>query len=217
MIKFILFDLDNTLYSCKYGFDEKTSALVTEYISKYFGLSLEEAAEQRAKCFALYGTTLEWIMTEKGFTDIDDYYSFIHPEDEADALQPDPKLGELIEKLPCKSAILTNAPIEHAQRILKKLEIGDKFCAIFDIKWLGLKGKPREDAFRKVLNSLKAAPEEVLFIDDLPSYVKGYLAIGGKGILLDEEDRYPDYVGAKIRSLYEIPHSLNQACGMELT
>ncbi|MDR2618692.1 MAG: HAD-IA family hydrolase [Treponema sp.] len=204
MIKHILFDLDNTLYSRRYGLENGVSARIHDYITALMGVTAEEALEERKKRIDHYGTTLEWLMAEKGFTGIEHYYQAIYPENEADALRGEPGLRNFLKTLPCPLSILTNAPKEHADRVLKKLGIGDLFTELFDLRRLGFKGKPREEAFRMALETLKARPEEVLFIDDMPKYVSGYRAIGGRGILLDELDEYPAYGYEKIRDLQEI-------------
>jgi FMN phosphatase YigB (HAD superfamily) len=49
-----------------------------------------------------------------------------------------------------------------------------------------------------------AAPGDILFVDDSPSYVDGCLAARGKGVLLDEYDAWPDYPGLRIRNLREL-------------
>ncbi|MDR0473563.1 MAG: HAD-IA family hydrolase, partial [Treponema sp.] len=204
MIKYILFDLDNTLYSSHYGLERQTALRIKQYIAKYLGTGVEEAAAERKKRIADYGTTIEWLIAEKGFTDIEDYYSVIHPENEADTLPANPALKEFLENLPCKRAIMTNAPIEHARRILSRLGVEACFTEIFDMRHMNFKGKPRKDAFFMVLSVLKAAPEQVLFVDDMPGYVEGYLAIGGKGVLFDEDNMHPGYTHEKIRNLKEI-------------
>jgi putative hydrolase of the HAD superfamily len=204
MIKFVLFDLDNTLYSSRYGLEEKVAARIREYLARCLGVSAEEAAAERRKRIDLYGTTVEWLIAEKGFTDIEDYYRNIHPEDEAAGLPPDPDLKEFLKSLPCPLAVLTNAPMEHAVRIMGRLGIEDCFAKVFDMRILEFKGKPRKEAFRRALDYCKAAAEEVLFIDDVPRYVEGFLALGGRGILFDEHNAYPAYAGEKIQNLREI-------------
>jgi putative hydrolase of the HAD superfamily len=209
MVKQLIFDLDNTLYSPRHGLEKNVSRRVREFIASYLGLSIGEAIAERRKRITHYGTTLEWLRAEKGFTDIETYFKAVHPEDEADTLPPDPELRSFLQNLPCPYAIMTNANIEHAERILKHLEVEDLFTEIFDIRKLNYRGKPRSDAFHFVLDSLGSKIEETLFVDDVPDYVKGFLNIGGRGILIDELDEFPDYPHEKIHTLRELTSFLS--------
>jgi putative hydrolase of the HAD superfamily len=204
ILQYILFDLDNTLYSPRYGLEMKVSQRIAEFLAAYLGVSQEEALRQRRERIHSYGTTLEWLMAEKGYTDIEAYYQAIHPAGEADTLSADPELRRFLESLPLPQAILTNSPREHADRILSKLGISDLFTHIFDMRWNGFKGKPHEEVFRRALHALGTTPETTLFIDDAPRYVMGFCALGGPGLLMDEENAYPEYPHPRIRDLREL-------------
>ncbi|MDR3343141.1 MAG: HAD-IA family hydrolase [Treponema sp.] len=208
MMQYILFDVDNTLYSTRYGLERNVRRRIVEYIATYLGISPEEAIRQRQEHMQWYGTTLEWLRAEKGLTDIDAYYAAIHPEGEADTLPPNPMLRNFLQSLPLPLAILTNSPKEHADRILQKIGITDRFTHLFDLRWNGFKGKPKAEVFYQVLAVLGTTPETTLFIDDTPPYVEGYRALGGKGLLIDEEDAYPTYPHPRIRRLQELTEYL---------
>jgi putative hydrolase of the HAD superfamily len=205
MIDHILFDLDNTLYSARFGLEDNMARRNIAYIARFLGLTEEDAALERRKKIRSYGTSLEWLIGEKGFTDIEGYYAAVHPEGEEAGLIPNPRLPELLAVLPVPLAILTNSPREHADRILNKLQIGDFFAHVFDMRWNRFRGKPSPEAFNRALNAWGARPESTLFIDDFPPYVRGYLALGGRGVLLDEFDASPEYLDLRIRSLEELP------------
>lgn len=208
MIRYILFDLDNTLYPSSFGLEEQVSQRIQQFTAGFLGCTAEEARQRRQDRIHLYGTTLEWLMAEEGLSDIEAYYSVIHPEGEADTLEPSAEIRAFIQSLPIPSAILTNSPMEHAQRILRKLEMENLFTHIFDIRWNGLKGKPRQEAFHRPLNVLGLPAQEVLFVDDFPSYVEGFIHIGGQGVLLDEQDRWTDFPHPRIRKLTELSRYL---------
>ena len=203
MLKHLLFDLDNTLYSCRHGLENNVRRRIREFTAVLLGVSPDEVWRQRMAC-PQYGTTLEWLMGEKGFTGVEDYLAAVHPPDEADALPPDPELRAFLESVPIPKAILTNSPREHADRVLGRLGIADLFTHIFDIRQTGFKGKPRPDVFNHALRVLGVQAAEVLFIDDSPDYVKGFLALGGRGLLLDETDAHGDYPCRRIRELREL-------------
>jgi putative hydrolase of the HAD superfamily len=204
VIKYVLFDLDNTLYSCRNGLEEAVARRIREYTAGFLGISVEEAWQMRKANMRQYGTCLEWLMTEKGLSDVESYFAFIHPDDEADTLLPDPQLRAFLESIPVPKAILTNSPCEHADLILAKLALGDIFTNIFDIRQCNFLGKPRREVFENALRVLGRRAEEVLFIDDSPFYVEGFIAIGGRGVLLDEKNIHQDVTLPKIHELKEL-------------
>ena len=208
MIWHVLFDLDDTLYSVNYGLDDRFLERLQEFTSTFLGMDREECELLRREAITRYGTTLEWLSVEKGFTDTEGYFAFIHPENEADCLPPNPELRQFLLNLPCPCSVLTNSPRFHAERVIKKIGLEGVFQNIFDIASNGLKGKPHESAFRAALDILVLKVEEALFVDDYPRYVYGYILIGGKGLLFDENDIHKNYPYEKIRELREITRFL---------
>ena len=204
MLKYLLLDLDNTLYSCRYGLERDVSRRIFEFASALLGIPPEEVRRQRMEARKQYGTCLEWLMTEQGFTDVEAYFAAVHPPGEADALVPDGELRAFLAGIPIPKAVLTNAPREHADLVLDKLGISDLFTHIFDVRQCNFLGKPRREFFEYALHTLGVSIDEVLFVDDHPFYVEGFIALGGKGILLDEDNFHSDYTQPRIRELKEI-------------
>jgi putative hydrolase of the HAD superfamily len=209
MIRCLLFDLDNTLYSSCHGLEEEVARRMREFAAAWLGTSPEEAWRQRSLTLDRYGTTLEWLRAEKGLTDIEAYLAAVHPPEEARDLPPDPELKAFLESIPLPKAILTNSPREHADRILERLALGNIFTRVFEIRETNFRGKPGRDVFERALGILDAKAEETLFIDDNPRYVKGFDLLGGRGLLLDEGDRHPGFDGRRIRALYELTRYLD--------
>jgi putative hydrolase of the HAD superfamily len=205
MLRYMLFDLDNTLYSDATGMERDTARRINEYVARYLGLSDHETRVLRHERARAYGTTLEWLMAEEDFSEFEDYFSFVHPEGEERCLSPDAALGRILDSIELPKAVFTNAPKEHAERVLAKLGIPDRFEAIYDIRYSRLKGKPRAEAFLRVCGACGVSPGDCLFVDDLPRYVRGFLEIGGKALLLDETGRHADSGLKRIRSLAELP------------
>jgi putative hydrolase of the HAD superfamily len=204
MIRYILFDLDNTLYSIRTGMEQDFQRRIIAFSSRLLGITPEEALSRRREGITRYGTTLEWLMGDKGFTAIDEYYAAVHPAGEEDCIPPDPELRRFLLGLNIPLAILTNSPREHTDRVLAKIGIADLFTHIFDMRWNRNQGKPLPIAFTRALDALGSAADDTLFVDDTPRYVRGYLDLGGRGILRDELDRHPDYPYPKIRELPEL-------------
>jgi putative hydrolase of the HAD superfamily len=204
MITHLLFDLDNTLYSARYGLEEKVSQRINDYLVEVLHMPREEVEKVRMELYEQYGTTVEWLIAEKGFNDIETYFKAICPENEADPLLPDPELGDFLASIPLPKAILTNSHREHADRIMTKLGITGYFTHIFDIRSNNFKGKPRPESYYSALEIMGAEPAHTLFIDDSPKFVEGFLAIGGKALLLDEFDKHSDLQFDRIMNIREI-------------
>ncbi|MCL1813552.1 MAG: HAD-IA family hydrolase [Treponema sp.] len=210
-IEYILFDLDGTLYSSRWGLEQAVSSRVNDYIAEYLKLPREEAWARRKERIQKggYGTTLEWLRAEEGLNDeeMENYFAYMHPEHEADTLPPDPALRSFLLSLSSRNipfAILTNSIMEHADRILDKLKVADLFPVIYDMRKNGFRGKPDAVMFRNVLNDLGVTAPSCCLIDDVPFYVEGYQAIGGTGILLDEDNKHQEFGGFRIQKLEEL-------------
>jgi len=210
VIKRLLFDLDNTLYSARYGLEDNVVRRIGEFVSALLGISQEEVREIRKANIRQYGTCLEWLMAEEGFTDIEPYLEAVHPKGEADSLPRDEKLRGLLASIPIPKAILTNSPREHVDLILDKLGIADLFIDIFDIRETNFRGKPQKEVFDNALNKLGVIAPEVLFIDDNPHNVEVFIALGGNGLVFDENDIHGGSSLPRIRELNEIVRYIKQ-------
>lgn len=200
-----MFDLDNTLYSEHTGLEIGVLKRINAFVAEYLGVAVDEVVRQRREGVKHYGTTLEWLMKEKGFSDVERYFLFIHPDNEADQLTQDKRLADTLKQMPYKKIILTNSPMEHAIRILQILGIESLFSGIYDIRFNQLVGKPHPDAFFRALDTEGLSVEETVFIDDLPKYVQGYRDLGGRAILKDEGDRFSHLGMERIKTVHELP------------
>ncbi len=210
MICALLFDLDNTLYSEASGLETGVAQRMNQFIADMFDLPVPEAIKFRREHAKPYGTTLEWLMRERGFHEPERYFQYIHPEGEEDCLEPDHVLRLMLNEIHLPKAVLTNAPLEHAQRVLKRLDIPDCFTGVYDIRFNNLVGKPNPDAYLRVLRAAGFSLKETLFVDDLPKYVKGYIDLGGQAVLKDEMNRFTDFPCRRIKTVYEIAAVLEQ-------
>jgi putative hydrolase of the HAD superfamily len=204
MTRLLLLDLDNTLYSEARGMDHDIDRRMVEYVAQYLKLSIEEAQAARYERARKYSTTLEWLTLEHGFSDPEAYFAAVHPEGEESRLEPDPELGRVLDAIPLPKAVLTNAPSEHAERVLARLGVADRFQAVYDIRFSGLRGKPHAQAYLRACESSGYTVEETLFVDDQPKYVRGFVDLGGRALLIDEADRFAGEGLSRIRSLGEL-------------
>lgn len=209
MIDHLLFDIDNTLYSSSNLMERKIAERMFQFIADFLSVPLEEAIKLQRERRHNYGTTLEWLECEYHFNDRETYFKAVHPDSEISELQPDPNLRDFLLSLRMPMTVLTNAPMAHAERVLKFFNISDLFLGVFDISYNEGKGKPRPDALIKALTAVHKTVEETLFLDDCPAYVQGFVQIGGQSVLIDEKERLTDFTKTSgipsIKSIYELP------------
>lgn len=205
MLRYLLLDLDNTLYSENLGMEQDIVHRMNDFVASYLGVDRDHARDIRRAQRSRFGTTLEWLMNERGFEDPERYFATIHPEGEEYCIQPDPRLRPLLDSIALPKAVFTNSPSEHAERVLRKLGVRDRFEAVYDIRFCKLRGKPYASAFLSVCDACGVKPEEAVFVDDMPTYVRGFVELGGRGFVLDEFDRHADSGLGRIRSLAELP------------
>jgi putative hydrolase of the HAD superfamily len=190
-ITYLLFDLDETLYPSSSGMVEEVSRRMTGYVSRYLGLDEAGAARVRRRLSRKHGTTLLGLIREYDFQDPEDYLEYTHPPDVQRYLHKDAGLPAALSSIALPKSILTNAPAEHARRILEYLEIDSLFERIFDIRTNHFRGKPEKSAYLHVLGELKRRAPEVLFIDNRLDYLLAFRSVGGR-ILWVAGDESPD-------------------------
>ena len=205
MIEYLLFDLDNTLYPESSGFMTEVDRRMSLFVAEFVGVSPEEAKRLRRERGRAYGTTLEWLREEHGFTDAERYFETVHPEDVASWVPLDGKLAPLLRDLGIPMSVLTNSPMEHALRVLRHLGVHEMFEHVFDLRFNENLGKPAESTFRKVLERLGRRPERMLFIDDRSEYLEPFRRMGGRVLLIDEAGTRGERVGIPtIRSIHDL-------------
>jgi putative hydrolase of the HAD superfamily len=212
MIRYLLFDLDNTLYPSSLPMDKGITARMMRFIADFLNVSIEEAREIRFGPKKHYSTTLEWLTTDYGFSDTERFFDTVHPESEITELSFDPNLRPFLQSLNMPLSILTNSPRIHAERVLSFYKIDDLFTSVIDIEKNNLRGKPHKSAFLNALTLSGFSIDETLFFDDYPSYLLGFQELGGKTVLVNDNLSTPP-LGlhcAHIKTIYETPGVLEQ-------
>lgn len=222
-IEHLIFDLDNTLYTANSEMDFGITQRMMECVMVFFNCSFEEAAEIRKKKVRNFSTTLEWLRSE-GLSDVEGFFRHVHPENEADELKEDPDLRPFLQSIEIPKIICTNAPREHAERVLKKLNVIDLFSEICDIRDFNLQGKPYPSAFKIALKKAGGTIENSIFIDDMLKYTDGWESLGGTAVLVGNKNGHhlnPDAAAKnkekplhpgrtlKIESIYKLPDILS--------
>ncbi len=167
MLRYALFDLDDTLYPPTTGLWPAIGERITRYMVERVGLSPAEALAKREYYLRRFGTTLNGLRHNYQI-DVAEYLTYVHALPLADYLQPDPALNGMLARLPLAKAIFTNADAPHAERVLAQLGVTRHFTHIIDILTLEFINKPDPRAYARALEILRVKPAECVFIEDSP-------------------------------------------------
>jgi putative hydrolase of the HAD superfamily len=180
-----VFDLDNTLYPHHLNLWQQVDERIRAYIADFLKVSHDEAFRVQKDYYKRYGTSMRGMMTEHGMNP-DDYLSFVHKIDHS-PLEPNPKLGAAIERLPGRKLVLTNGTRKHADAVMRKLDIHTHFEDVFDIIAADLEPKPQPQTYDKFLKLHGVDPQRAAMFEDLSRNLTVPHALGMTTVLVVPE------------------------------
>ena len=180
-----IFDLDNTLYPHNVNVWQQVDERIRDYIADFLKVTHEEAFRLQKDYYRRYGTSMRGMMTEHGMRP-DDFLDFVHQIDHS-PLEPNPALGNAIEKLPGRKVILTNGTRRHADAVLARLEIERHFQDVFDIIAAELEPKPSPQTYDRFLEALKIEAATAAMFEDLARNLAVPHALGMTTVLVVPE------------------------------
>lgn len=185
MLRFLVFDLDETLYPPRTGLFHDVGRRIHLYLEEQLGFPPEQVPQIRQLYYERYGTTLRGLQLHHD-VDADGYLRYVHDVDVSRYLRPDPVLDAALDSMEQEKVIFTNATAEYARRVLAVLGIARHFRRILDIYALRFFCKPNPEAYQILLQELAAQGEECLLIDDNLRNVRAGKAVGMRTVLVGE-------------------------------
>lgn len=185
-LRFLLFDLDETLYPRSTGMFAEVRARIHRYMQERQGIRPDLVGQLRRSYLERYGTTLRGLQVHHG-VDTDEYLHYVHDFEVAKYIQPNPALDEILTSLKQEKVIFTNATAEYVQRVLGALGIARHFRQTFDIRAIRFHCKPDPLSYRIVLESLRASGPECLLIEDNAGNLRGGKAFGMHTLLINQD------------------------------
>ena len=176
-----VFDLDNTLYP-HHLLWQRIDDRIRAYVAEFLKVTADEAFRVQKDYYKRYGTTMRGLMTEHGL-DPDHYLDFVHQIDHS-PLEPNPTLGDALEKLPGRKLILTNGTVAHADAVLKRLDIDKHFEDVFDIVAAELEPKPKAVTYERFLARHGVDPTKAAMFEDLARNLEVPHALGMTTVLV---------------------------------
>ena len=180
-----IFDLDNTLYPHHVNLWQQVDERIRDYIAEFLKVTREEAFRLQKDYYRRYGTSMRGLMTVHGMQP-DDFLDFVHQIDHS-PLEPNPALGEAIERLAGRKLILTNGTRRHADAVLARLELDRHFDGVFDIIAAELEPKPSPATYDRFLRTHDVAAGKAAMFEDLARNLAVPHALGMTTVLVVPE------------------------------
>ncbi len=177
-----IFDLDNTLYPHHLNLWQQVDGRIRDYIAQLLNITEDEALRLQKDYYKRYGTPMRGLMTEHGMRP-DDFLDFVHQIDHS-PLEPNPALGDALEKLPGRKLILTNGTRQHADAVIRRLEIDRHFEDVFDILAAELEPKPSRTTYERFLARHDVDPASAAMFEDLARNLTVPHALGMTTVLV---------------------------------
>lgn len=202
-IQHILFDLDETLYQPGTGLWPILGSRMNLFIHSRLGIPMDQVEDIRERYYHTYGTSLRGLQVDYG-VDANEYLDFVHDVPITDFIHPDPKLQEILAKLPINKVIFTNANKAHSKRVLKALGVEQFFSSVIDVVDMEPYCKPYPEAFNtamKLIGDLE--PSHYMLFDDSITNVRTAINLGMSAIQVSPTSTNCDGI-TQINHIHEI-------------
>lgn len=205
-----IFDLDNTLHNATQHIFPHINRSMTAYLQQHLQLDEQSANELRVDYWQRYGATLHGMMRHHG-TDPDHFLWHTHQFPELPKMVVHvPRLRQVLQRLPGKKLVFSNAPQHYAQAVLKLLHIEDLFEDLFAIEHTRYKPKPSIAGFMCLLSKHHLNPARCIMVEDAAENLQAAKRLGMRTVWVNTTPRSPAYVDVKIRTVMELPRAMSR-------
>jgi putative hydrolase of the HAD superfamily len=205
-----VFDLDNTLHNATPHIFPHINRSMTAYLQQHLGLGEQAASELRVHYWQRYGATLSGMMKHHS-TDPEHFLWHTHQFPELpNMVLREPRLRHVLNKLPGKKLVFSNAPQHYARAVLKLLRINDLFDDVFAIEHTDYRPKPQMAGFMRLLHKHRLNPAHCVMVEDSVENLQAAKRLGMRTVWVNATPRSPAYVDVKIRSVMELPRVLSR-------
>jgi putative hydrolase of the HAD superfamily len=205
----IFFDLDDTLYPSTNGLWDAIRERMNRYMEEILNLPRQQISDLRRRYFLTYGTTLRGLQIHHN-VNAEEFLAYVHDLNLSSYIEPDPALRLLLQSLPQKKWIFTNADSAHARRVILELGLEGCFDGIIDVRANAFFCKPQPEAYRSALTYAgETESSRCVFLDDSPRNLAPATELGFITVLVGTDQ--PDPAAClSIRSIHDLPNQLPQ-------
>lgn len=177
-----VFDLDDTLYPRSVGVHEQLRHRVVAFVAQHLQLEHQAAEAIHLDYYERFGSTMQGMVELHGVVPAE-FLDFVHDID-LSMLVPNPRLIDVIDRLPGRRVVFTNASRGHAEAALAAMNLSDRFDVVVSIENSGFVGKPHLSAFELLFASHDVVPGTAAMFEDRPGNLLVPHELGMKTVLV---------------------------------
>ncbi len=205
-----LFDLDNTLHNASAHIFPHIGRSMRDYIRRHLDLNEADATQLRQQYWKRYGATLLGLIRHHD-VDPDHFLHHTHQfHDLANMVVVERGLKAMLQRLPGRKIIFSNAPQVYTKAILAIIGIRNCFDAVYSVERVRFKPKPEKQGFLHLLRAEGLDPRSCIMIEDTLPNLKTAKRLGMKTVWVNPGTRKPPYADIRVRSVLELPNRLGQ-------
>jgi len=204
--KIWIFDLDDTLHNASAHIFPIMNRAMTRYMMEALDLDEPAAHKMRQHYWRIYGATLKGLMRHH---DIDPHH-FLNEthrfENLPELVIQAKRLRHILQGLPGRKLVFTNAPRNYAIRVLELLGVDDIFELIFSVESTRFHAKPSTRGFQKLLKMIKAKASDCIMLEDSLPALMTAKRLGMKTIWVSKRLKKPNFVDYRISTVLALTH-----------
>ncbi len=200
-----LFDLDNTLHDASRAIFPAITANMNQYLARVLGDGVSPAGADivnaaRIRYWRLYGATLLGMVKHHNVR-ADNFLRETHQMDDlASMIVAERGLGALLQRLPGRKILLTNAPQHYSREVMRHLGLQRHFSHHIAIESMQVHGqwrpKPSMLMLRHLMRRQGLTACRCILVDDTLANLKAAKAIGMHTVWITQYLRAAAAIGA---------------------
>jgi putative hydrolase of the HAD superfamily len=213
-------DLDDTLHEASHTMFAAIDQRMTDFVQRHLDLGREQANQLRRQYWLQYGATMLGLVRHHN-VDPHRFLRETHDFPVAELVRIERGLARMLQRLPGRKVLVTNAPYAYAAQVLRRLGLHRHIRRRYSIEQLRLHGqfrpKPSVSMLRAILAREGLAGRvnagRAVLVDDNPANLKSARAAGFTTVLrIAPRARRPlagsAFVDVRVRSVRQLRRSL---------
>ena len=205
-----LFDLDNTLHNASPHIFPHINRSMREYIERHLGVDAQEATRIRQTYWDRYGATLTGLVRHHGV----DPRHFLHETHQFEDLHRmvvfERGLKAMLQRLPGRKIIFSNAPRHYTEAVLRLAGIRQEFNAVYSIEQLRYRPKPAPFGFLRILRRERLDARQCIMVEDSLANLVTARRLGIRTVWVSAGLRRSTHVDVRLRRVTRLPAFLGR-------